>query len=172
MEGCEGCNNILLPNITEPHTFAAIVVYGTGPSAELVEARLVGHWREWNRNSVRKILYSINYILKFSRVTGVEGGRGAARHSGNIMSPVLSKEGKSDGSRYKKIQKYERHEESGLSRFLFPLDETDSVHLSHLPFFLVAPEKDPTEPSLSPFLSTCLSPAFPAFPSLSVPLPG
>lgn len=51
------------------------------------------------------------------------------------MSPVLSKEGKSDGSRYKKIEKCERHEKSGLSRFLFPVDEKDSVHLSHLPFF-------------------------------------
>lgn len=76
------------------------------------------------------------------------------------MSPVLSKEGKSDGSRYKKIEKYERHEESGLSRFLFPPDETGSVHLSHLPFFSVAPEKGPTEPFLSPFLFTCLSLAF------------
>lgn len=65
------------------------------------------------------------------------------------MSPVLSKEGKSDGWRYKKIfLNYEKHEESGLSCFLSPQDETDSLHLSHLSFFpffffWIAPEKRP-----------------------------
>lgn len=86
------------------------------------------------------------------------------------MSPALSKEGKSDGSRYKKIEKYERHEESGLSRFLFPLDETGSVHLSHLPFFS-CPWKRP-DSTLSLSLSPCLSPTISVSPSLSVPLPG
>lgn len=97
-----------------------------------------------------------NYVLKFCSVTGEEGGRGAAWHSGNIMSPVLSKEGKSDGSWYKKIEKYERHEESVLSRFLFPLDETGSVHLSHLPFFSCPWKRPKCTPSLS--LSLCSSP--------------
>ena len=80
------------------------------------------------------------------------------------MSPVLSKEGKSDGSRYKKIEKYERHEESGLSRFLFPLDETGSVHLSHLPFFRLPLKKaqlNPLSLPLSLLASLPLSPSLP-----------
>lgn len=96
------------------------------------------------------------------------------------MSPVLSKEGKSDGSWYKKIEKYEKHEESGLSRFLFPLDETGSVHLSHPPtphpFFFGCPWKRPncTHSSPSHSLSLdlplsrylCLSLSFSVFLSL------
>lgn len=96
------------------------------------------------------------------------------------MSPVLSKEGKSDGSWYKKIEKYEKHEESGLSRFLFPLDETGSVHLSHPPtlFFRLPLKKAQLHPlfSLSPSHSLsldlplsrylCLSLSFSVFLSL------
>lgn len=86
------------------------------------------------------------------------------------MSPVLSKEGKSDGSRYKKIENCEKHEESGLSCFLFPRDETDSVHLSHLPLFFssVAPEKGPTEPSPSQFLSPAFLPSLCSSPWLAL----
>lgn len=116
-------------------------------------------------NRKQWVIYcSTNYVLKSCSVTGVEGERGAAWHSGNIMSPVLSKEGKSDGSWYKKIEKYERHEESGLSRYLFPLDETGSVHLSHLPFFRLPLKKAQLYPLCLPFSRLASLPLSLSFP--------
>lgn len=118
----------------------------------------------WGGNSVRSIAAAPTMFWNSAEWLGCREKAGVAWHSGNITSPVLSKEGKSDGSRYKKIEKYERHEESGLSRFLFPVDETDSVHLSHLPFFGCPWKRPNWNPSLS------LSLYFPLSRSLSHPL--
>lgn len=61
-------------------------------------------WRAADRTE-QEICCGVECVLKSCSVTWEKGGKGGPGwHSGNIMSPVLSKEGKSDGSWYKKME--------------------------------------------------------------------
>lgn len=86
------------------------------------------------------------------------------------MSPVLSKEGKSDGLWYKKIEYYEKHEElASPAFFLYEMKRTQYICLIFL--FLVAPKKKKKNTRLNSLLLNSSSPALSVSP-LSVPLPG
>lgn len=85
------------------------------------------------------------------------------------MSPVLSKEGKSDGLRYKKMEYYEKHEElASPAFFLYEMKRTQYICLIFL--FLVTPKKK-KRTRLNSLLLNSSSPA-PSVSPLSVPLPG
>lgn len=99
-------------------------------------------------------------VVTTATMTWVQGWRGGGNlTSGNITSPILSKEVKSD--RYKKKEESEKHGDSGLPDSFFMLQMKHALFICLIFLSSLAPKKDPTAPPPS-FTLDASSPLFPS----------